>query len=358
MTAAVTKIAAAFLCQKSEVFEIASYQNSPIPYVGGKRAMREIILKSFPLIYRRYIEVFGGGASILFAKHRERFEVYNDFNSDLVNMFRCVKERPMALIKALKFYSIHSRQEFNILLDFLNMNEPDYRYSEEEKEIARELFDEKDAEMIIKILSEKADLYDVERAAAFYKLIRYSYGSAGKSFGGQPVNLSNTLELLQAAAFRLRETVIENKDFESLIKQYDRCESFFYLDPPYVETEGHYLVEFPKTDHVRLYNTLKDIKGKFLLSYNDCEFIKELYKDYMIVEHTRPNSLAHRYDSGSQFKELLIANYDINERRKNEPKQLSLFGEMDYEFNYLQDYRYKRPNHTTVFIPRSLEENR
>ena len=320
--------------------------------------MRGIILSVFPLVYGKYIEVFGGGASILYAKRQERFEVYNDFNGDLVNLFRCIKDRPMALIKTLKFCSLHSRQEFNILQDFLKMDEPDYPYMEEEIQIARELFDEQDAEMIIKILSEKTELYDVERAATFYKLIRYSYGSAGKSFGGQPINLLNTLELIQAAAFRLRETVIENKDFESLIKQYDRPDSFFYLDPPYVQTEGHYLVEFPKEDHIRLYNTLKELKGKFLLSYNDCEFIKELYKDYMIVEHTRANPLAHRYDAGSQFKELLIGNYDLNERRKNEPIQLSLFGDDDYEFNYLQDYRYKRPNHTTVFIPRTLEENR
>ena len=141
------------------MFEIAKYQNSPIPYVGGKRAMREIILKSFPLLYRRYIEVFGGGASILFAKHKEKFEVYNDFNSDLVNMFRCIKERPMALIKALKFYNLHSRQEFGILQDFLNMDAPNYPFLKEEIAIAEELFDEKDAEIIIKILSEKANLF-------------------------------------------------------------------------------------------------------------------------------------------------------------------------------------------------------
>lgn len=334
------------------------YQNSPIPYIGGKRAMRDIILWSFPLIYGRYIEVFGGGASVLFAKMKERFEVYNDFNGDLVNMFRCVNERPLALIKALNFLPLHSRQEFSILQNFLNGDEPEYPYMQEELQTANEYFNKRDAEEIVKILTEKSQLYDVERAAAFYKLIRYSYGSGGKSFGGQPVNLLSTLETLSAAAFRLRETVIENKDFESLIKQYDRYESFFYLDPPYVETEGHYMVEFPKEDHVRLYDTLKEIKGKFLLSYNDCEFVKELYKDYTIVEHTRANSLAHRYDSGSRFKELLIANYDINERRKNEPIQLSLFGDGDYEFNYLQDYRYKRPNHTTVFIPRTIEENR
>ena len=79
--------------------------------------MREIILKSFPLQYRRYIEVFGGGASILFAKQKEKFEVYNDFNGDLVNMFRCIKERPLALLKTLKFFPLHSRQDFNIDFD-------------------------------------------------------------------------------------------------------------------------------------------------------------------------------------------------------------------------------------------------
>ena len=320
--------------------------------------MRGVILKSFPLYYGRYIEVFGGGASILFVKIKEKFEVYNDFNSDFVNMFECIKERPMALLKALKNLPLHSRQQFNTLLEFLKGGEPEFPYQEEEMQIAEEMFDEEDAEEIIKTLKSKTDLYNVERAAAFFKLIRYSYGSAGKSFGGQPVNLSNTLELIYAAAYRLRETIIENKDFESLNKQYDRPNAFFYNDPPYVETEDHYMVEFTKEDHIRLFNCLKEIKGKFLLSYNNCEFIKELYKDYTIVEWTRSNPLTHRYDSGSRFKELLISNYDINERRKYEPKQLCLFGDDDYEFNYLQDYRYKRPNHTTVYIPRALEANK
>lgn len=151
------------------------YQNSPIPYIGGKRAMRDIILWSFPLIYGRYIEVFGGGASVLFAKMKERFEVYNDFNGDLVNMFRCIKERPLALIKALNFLPLHSRQEFSILQNFLNGDEPEYPYMQEELQTANEYFNKRDAEEIVKILTEKSQLYDVERAAAFYKLIRYSY---------------------------------------------------------------------------------------------------------------------------------------------------------------------------------------
>lgn len=51
-----------------------------------------------------------------------------------------------------------------------------------------------------------------------------------------------------------------------------------------------------------------------------------MYKDYVIVEKSRLNSLAQRYSAGSEFRELLIANFDINERRKNVPVQLSLFG--------------------------------
>lgn len=323
--------------------------------MGAKRAMRGVILPSFPLGYNRYVEVFGGGASILLAKAIDKFEVYNDFNSDLVNMFRCIKERPLALFKALKLFPLHSRQEFNLLQEFMEGEEPAFPYMDEEIEITEEIFDEKDADMIIKIMSSKAELYDVERAATFYKLIRFSYGSAGKSFGGQPVNLVNTLETFFAVSNRLQTTVIENKDFEEVIKLQDRFDTFFYIDPPYVKTEDHYLVEFPFDNHIRLYNILKNINGKFLLSYNDCEFIKELYKEFTIVEHSRLNSLALRYGRNDEYKEVLIANYDINERRKNQPIQLNLF-EDDYERNFLHDYRYRRPNSTTVYIPRTIRD--
>lgn len=344
--------------EKSEVFKIFRWINSPIPYIGGKRAMRGIIISLFPRKYGRYVEPFGGGASILFGKQEDDFEVYNDFNGDLVNMFRCIKDRPMALLNALKLFPLHSRQEFNILQELLEGKVPNLPYMDNEIEIAEEMFEEEDAKLLIELMNGKAELYDVERAAAFYKLIRYSYGSGGKSFGGQPVNLLNTLELIVAAAYRLRKTIIENKDFGSIITQYDRPDTFFYIDPPYVDTEGYYMVGFNMDDHIRLHSLLKEINGKFLLSYNDCEFVKELYKDFTIVEWSRANPLAHRHKPDSRFEELLIANYDINERRKDEPKQLRLFGDGEYECNYLQDYRYKRPNSTTVYIPTALNEQK
>ena len=57
-----------------------------------------------PKHYDRYIEVFGGGGWVLFGKPPDKcMEVYNDFNSNLANLFYCVKERPMALLRELSF---------------------------------------------------------------------------------------------------------------------------------------------------------------------------------------------------------------------------------------------------------------
>ena len=69
------------------------------------------------------------------------------------------------------------------------------------------------------------------------------------------------------------------------------------------------------------------MEGKFLLSYNDCAYIRELYdRDGIFVESvSRLNNIKQRYDMGSQFEEVLIANYDLYEREHIAPRQVNLF---------------------------------
>ena len=96
--------------------------NSIISWVGGKKALRDLIYLRMPSQYDRYIEVFGGGGWVLFGKPPDKcMEVYNDFNSNLANLFYCVRERPMALIKELSFLPLNSRDEFVMLRKFLTM---------------------------------------------------------------------------------------------------------------------------------------------------------------------------------------------------------------------------------------------
>ncbi|MEA5011053.1 MAG: DNA adenine methylase [Angelakisella sp.] len=267
-------------------------------WIGGKKSMRELIVSLFPLYYERYIEVFGGGGWVLFHKDPGNdFEVYNDFNSLLVNLYRCVRDHYELLQGELR-YVLNSREEFDHIKGMMD-----------------------------KGLVED----DVKRAAYFYQLIRYSYASGLTSYGSQPHDMRSNFPLIEQAHRRLAKVVIENKDFEKLIRQYDRPVSFFYLDPPYFDTEKYYKnvgeEGFRKEDHVRLRDTLMAIQGKFLLSYNDCDFIRDLYDQpgIMVESHSRINNIKQRYDNGAQFPEIIISNYDMHERKRDGHGQMNLF---------------------------------
>ncbi|WP_312833453.1 MULTISPECIES: DNA adenine methylase [Sedimentibacter] len=267
-------------------------------WIGGKKSLRELIVSLFPLYYERYIEVFGGGGWVLFHKPPGNdFEVYNDYNGLLTNLYRCVREKPNELIDAL-YFVLNSREDFDIVKEALARDSP---------------------------------TSDVIRASYFYQLIRYSYASGLTSFGSQPHDMWSNFPLIEQAHRRLSKVVVENKDFEKLIRQYDRPVSFFYADPPYFETEKYYKNVgedgFKKEDHIRLRDTLMGIEGKFLLSYNDCSFIRELYDapNIQIESYTRINNIKQRYDNGAQFPEILVANYDMHEREINSPSQINLF---------------------------------
>ena len=183
-----------------------------------------------------------------------------------------------------------------------------------------------DFDRIKHIISEKAEIGDVQRAAEFYQLIRYSYASSCDSFGGRPHSMWSNFPLIEQASRRLQRVIIENRDFEKLIGAQDSEVSFFYCDPPYYATESYYEnVGFTKADHERLRNALAGISGKFLVSYNDCEEIRSLYDGCRMYAYERLNNIRQRFDGGSMFGELLIANYDMDERKKNPPVQISFF---------------------------------
>ena len=165
---------------------------------------------------------------------------------------------------------------------------------------AREFFEDVSAQLSMRGLT------DIQRAARYFLRMKISFGADGRTYGYNAKNLSNAVEYLTDVQQRLMSSsvVIEHKDFENLIKVYDRPKALFYCDPPYHSTEKYYDVQFTEADHIRLRDTLAAIKGKFLLSYNDDKFIRELYKGVKIEAVERQNNIA-----GGRFKELIITNY-------------------------------------------------
>ena len=253
------------------------------------------------------------------------FEVYNDFDRNLTNLFHCMKERTVATVRELGFCNLNSRDDFIAVRRFFEDEQFEDKYFSEELRLTDITFPPPEAAELKEIRTRITKDYDVRRAAMFMKLLRYSYSSSCKSYASQPFDIRRLFGLITELKNRMANVVVENQDFETLIKHYDRPDSFFYADPPYFSTEDMYAVGFNLDDHVRLRDTLKNIKGKFLLSYNDCPEIRELYNGFSLFDFSRTHSMAQRYEAGKEFKELLIGNYDLYERAKNQPVQLTIF---------------------------------
>ena len=283
---------------ESEVIVI----KTPVSRVGNKTAILHILYALFPPQYGRFIDVFGGSGSVLLGNPEIcPFEVYNDFDRNLANLFRCMKERTMAVIRELGFCHLNSREDFIAIRRFFENEQFDDKYLSEELRLTQILFPPPEANELMEMRKRITADYDVRRATMFLKLLRFSYSSSGKSYASQPFDIRKLFGLISQLQDRMAN------------------------DPPYFSTEDMYEVGFGWDDHVRLRDTLKNIKGKFLLSYNDCDEIRELYNGFSMFDFSRTHSMAQRYEAGKEFKELLIGNYDLYEREKLKPKQLTIF---------------------------------
>ena len=155
-------------------------------------------------------------------------------------------------------------------------------------------------------------LTDIHRAIRFLYLINNSFAGKGKHFGYGTTKIPNQkiflTEHLNEIKERLNNTYVENLYFEKIIDKYDREESLFFCDPPYFQTAG-YDYEFTEDDHILLRDKLSNIKGKFILTINDHEKVREWYKDFNIEEVDVNYSISKEKSGRGKYKELIITNY-------------------------------------------------
>lgn len=262
-----------------------------IPYIGGKSRIASWIISQFPSNYKEltYCEVFGGGGWVLFKKEESYLEVYNDLNSNLVNMFKIIRDNYEQFQHRCE-WSLHSREMYN-----------EARTKMKEDQFLSQL--------------EQAMHYAIDRVQSFSGSGGWAYQvTADKITSGKWLPFLKRLSLINA---RLKRVQIECLDFEEVIRKYDSKATFFYLDPPYVDVEHYYNapgVRFSRKDHERLAEILKSINGKFLLSYYGHDLVKKLWKGYHIE---KKNTVIHALGNTRDLKEhkrpkaieLLIMNF-------------------------------------------------
>ena len=242
------------------------------PYIGGKHKVAGNLIGFFPE-HKCYVEVFGGAASVLFAKKPCKVEVLNDINGEIVNIFHVIRYHPDEFLKELTLIT-HSRQEF------VNYHA-------------------------------QPGLTDIQRAARRWFNLKVAFGGKGLNYGfarSGSARLNNyAYETILQSHARLDGVFVENDDFEKIIRRYDGPYTFFFCDPLYWQTVD-YGIKFLWSDHERLAKTLRNIKGKFLLTINCHPDIKRLYKDLprmkFVTTYTVP--IIHQ-----KVFELIIANYPL-----------------------------------------------
>lgn len=247
----------------------------PICRVGGKSKLRKTIIEMLPE-HTCYIELFFGTGWVYFGKEPSKIEVINDIDKELINLFRTIKYHAPEVERLLE-YEFSGRDIF-----------------EEYKNYTLE------------------HMTEIHRAIRFLYLITQSFAGKGNNYGygtttkpGQQIFYKEVLLKLRD---RLKNTYVENLSFEKIIDKYDREHSFFFCDPPYIETCG-YGNKFGEEEHILLANKLKEMRGKFLLTINDHPLARELYKEFNIKEVEVNYSLSRETKARGKYNELIITNY-------------------------------------------------
>lgn len=270
------------------------YLKSPLRYPGGKSRAIKFLKDYFPKDFKEYREPFFGGGSVgiylaQIYSHNEIKFFANDLNYDVYCFWQILKTQNNDFIQAIqdikKNYK-NGRELYRLLLERRNQS-----------------------------------LNDFQRAVDFFVLNRITF-SGVVDCGGYSQKAFES-RFTQSCIERLRnmQGIFNNfsftfNDYQELL--YKNGENvFIFLDPPYFSAtksrlygkRGDLHINF---NHEALYKNLKNIKHKFLLTYDDSDYIRELYKDFYLQEWTLQYGMNnYKQEKANVGKELLISNFKI-----------------------------------------------
>lgn len=258
--------------------------SSPLRYPGGKSKAIGLILEQLPNVKRIVSPFFGGGSFELCCSQQLGIEVIGyDIFGMLTNFWNVlIKNRDQFVNELLKFEI--NEEEFtknrHILLNYWDKIKPkDLVYRT--KKVVQLTEDEKTM----------LDNDDILQAVYYYYNMTLSYGPM---FLGWPSSNEIKKDKFLRKIEKLKQLNLKNlsvscSDFEQSIKNHP--DDFLFLDPPYylggsskmfkgMYPNCNFAIHHNNFDHKKLMNLLKSHRGGFLLTYNNCEEIREMYKEY------------------------------------------------------------------------------
>lgn len=272
-----------------------SFIKSPLRYPGGKSRAIKFLYQYFPNYFKIYKEPFFGGGSvgIYIAQIMKNTKIYaNDLNYELYCFWHSLKMHPNKLIEGI----IELKNKFKI---------------------GKELYD-------FILYRRNFNLSTLERGIDFFILNRITFSGIVDSGGFSQKAYESRFTMSSIDRLKNTHKIIKNFNFSCdnffdfiHFNSSNQKDTFIFLDPPYYSSVKSKLygkkgILHSNFNHEKFRNYLYKIKSKFLLTYDNCDYIRELYKDFYTLEwdlqYGMNNYKQKKADIG---KELLISNYDL-----------------------------------------------
>lgn len=263
-------------------------------YHGGKWKLAPWIISYFPE-HRIYTEVFGGAGSVLVRKPRSYAEVYNDLDSEVVNVFKVIRDNGPELLEKL-WATPFARDEF------IKSYFPDENPIEQARRtIARSFMG-----------FGSASVTNMRHVSKRFSKPSTGFRANSNRSGTTPAHdWANYVDAAVNLIERFRGVTIENKEAVGILLQHDQADALHYVDPPYVKSTrdsgSDYRYEMTDEQHKELSVVLATLSGRVIISGYHSDLYDELYKGWNRVERN-----AHA-DGAAERTEVLWMNYKHNE---------------------------------------------
>lgn len=268
---------------------------SPLRYPGGKSKVTDLLLPFIPLDIREFREPFIGGGSVflavknLFQNRIERYWI-NDINVDLYLFWKYSQNNIDNLVSAV----IKVRENYQ---------------------------DGKELYNYLKNQDNNNSEFDI--AVRFFIMNRITFSGIMDSGGYSQQAFEkrfteSSIERLKSVSNCLSQVNITCGDYEDLLMQ-DGKEVFLFLDPPYFKAVKSKLYGVKgdlhsSFDHQRFADNLQKCQHRWLLTYDDCPQVRELFNFADISEFEVQYGMNnYKQKNAAKGKELLIKNYSFSQ---------------------------------------------
>ncbi|WP_059000658.1 DNA adenine methylase [Leptolyngbya sp. NIES-2104] len=269
-----------------------------IKWAGGKSQLIAQYVFHFPERYQNYYEPFVGGGAIFFHLQPSQ-SLLIDINLELVNVYRCVRDRVEELIDRLEHHHQH--------------HSPDHYY-----QVRAQLAPNDDWFYEGNNIDRAARLIYLNKTC-FNGLYREnSKGHFNVPIGSYKKPAIYDPQILKADSIALQTAKIEPGAFDQVLQYARSSEDFVYFDPPYYPLSptssftAYNRYSFSEAQQIQLRDVMRELSDrgvKVMLSNSDCPFIQELYKEFNIHTIYATRNINCNPEKRGKITEVLVTNY-------------------------------------------------